>query len=122
MRAHLNSTITCIQRVENGMQYDSFKVQRKNIAMDITKASGTVSPGMEDQFVKWLFHGTKQETIEDIVNSQATGYLPMLAGSVVGAIWGNGTLRGTLTTTMTTLSLKLTYSQNKVNGRCCSTG
>jgi len=34
---------------------------------------------------------TKQETIEHIVNSQATGYLPMLAGSVVGAIWGNGT-------------------------------
>ncbi len=56
--------------------------------MTITKAPDTVSCGNEDRFVKWLFHGTKQETIDDIVNS---GYLPMLAGSAVGAIWGHGT-------------------------------
>ena len=56
--------------------------------MDITKAPGTVSSGTEHQFVKWLFHGTKQETIDNIVNS---GYLPMLTGSAVGAIWGDGT-------------------------------
>ena len=59
--------------------------------MDITKAPGTVSAGIEHDFVRWLFHGTGQENIEHIVNSQATGYLPMLAGSAVGAMWGNGT-------------------------------
>ncbi len=91
MRNHRNSTITCIQRVENALQHDAYKVQRRNIAMDITKAAGTVSSAIEHQFVNWLFHGTKQDNIEQIVNSQATGYLPMLAGCAVGAIWGNGT-------------------------------
>jgi hypothetical protein len=92
MRNHCNSTITCIQRVENGMQHDAYKLQCMNIAMDITKAADTaVSAAIEHRFVKWLFHGTGQENIEQIVNSQATGYLPMLAGSAVGAIWGNGT-------------------------------
>jgi hypothetical protein len=89
MRNHRNSTITRIERVENGMQHDIYKLQRKNIAMDITKAD--VSAAMEHHFVQWLFHGTQQENIESIVNSQAAGYLPMLAGSAVGAIWGNGT-------------------------------
>ena len=35
--------------------------------------------------------GTRQENINNIVNSQAAGYLPMLAGSASGAIWGKGT-------------------------------
>jgi hypothetical protein len=91
MRNYRNSSITCIQRVENGLQHDAYKVQRRNMAVDITKAPGTVSSGTEHQFVKWLFHGTKQETIDNIVNSQSAGYLPMLAGSAVGAIWGDGT-------------------------------
>jgi hypothetical protein len=91
MRNHRNSNIICIQRVENAMQHAAYQVQRKNIAMDITKAAGTVSSATEHQFVNWLFHGTGQDNIEQIVNSQATGYLPMLAGSAVGAIWGNGT-------------------------------
>ena len=58
------------------MQHDAYKVQRMHIAMDITKAPGAVSSGTEHQFVRWLFHGTGQEKIEHIVNSQATGYLP----------------------------------------------
>ena len=73
------------------MQHDTYTLQRKNIAMDITKAPDTVSCDMEDRFVKWLFHGTKQETIDNIVNSQAAGYLPMLAVSASDAKWGNGT-------------------------------
>jgi len=81
MRNYRNSSITCIQRVENGLQHDAYKVQRRNMAVDITKAPGTVSSGTEHQFVTWLFHGTGQENIEHIVNSQATGYLPMLACS-----------------------------------------
>ena len=50
----------------------------------------TLSSAMEDQFVKWLFHGTSQENIDVIVKSPV-GYNPMLAGSAVGAIWGDGT-------------------------------
>jgi hypothetical protein len=38
-----------------------------------------------------LFHDTEQETIDKIVNTQVTGYLPMLSGSEVGAIWGSST-------------------------------
>jgi hypothetical protein len=91
MPNYQNSVITRVERVENGMLHDTYTLQRKNTAMDILKASGTVSCGTEDRFVKWLFHGTKQDTIDNIVNSQAAGYLPMLAGSAVGAIWGNGT-------------------------------
>jgi len=88
MPNYRNSVITRVERVENRVLHDNYTVQRRSIAMTITKAPDTVSCGMEDRFVKWLFHGTKQETIDKIVNS---GYLPMLAGSAVGAIWGDGT-------------------------------
>jgi len=88
MPNYRNSTITRVERVENGSLYDNYTAQRRIIVMTITKAPDTVSSGMENRFVKWLFHGTKQETIDNIVNS---GYLPMLAGSAVGAIWGDGT-------------------------------
>jgi hypothetical protein len=91
MRNYRNSTITRVERVENEMQHATYTLQKKNIAMDITKARDTVSCGMEDRFVKWLFHGTKQQTINNIVNAQMAGYLPMLAGTAVGAIWGDGT-------------------------------
>ncbi len=86
-----NSVITLVERVENGMQHDTYTLQKKNIAMDITKSPASVSCDMEDRFVKWLFHGTTQKSIDDIVNSQDAGYLPMLAGSASGAKWGDGT-------------------------------
>jgi cysteine-rich repeat protein len=86
-----NSVITRVERVENRAQHDSYTTMKRNIARDITKASGTVSCGIEDGFVKWLFHGTKQDTINTIVNSQSAGYLPMLSGSKTGDIWGPGT-------------------------------
>lgn len=39
---------------------------------------------------RMLFHGT--EAVEAIVNSvDGHGFLPMLAGTSTGAIWGNGT-------------------------------
>ena len=88
MRDYRNTSITCIERVENGIKHETYEVQRKNIAMDITK---TTAPADADRFVRWLFHGTEQENIDKIVNSQVTGYLPMLYGSEVGAIWGSGT-------------------------------
>ena len=93
MRNNHNSTITRIERVENGMLHDAYKVQKTNIAMEITKTTDPahVSSGMEDKLVKWLFHGTRQENMDKIVNSGAAGFLPMLAGSAVGAIWGDGT-------------------------------
>jgi hypothetical protein len=69
------------------MVHDAYELQRRNIAKSITKETD-VSSAMEDQFVQWLFHGTSPENIDNIVNS---GYLPMLAGSAVGAIWGDGT-------------------------------
>jgi len=88
MPNYRNSTITRVERVENGSLYDNYTAQRRIIVMTITKAPDTVSSGMENRFVKWLFHGTKQETIDNIVNS---GYLPMLTDSPVGVIWGDGT-------------------------------
>jgi hypothetical protein len=91
MTNYRNSAITRVERVENEMQHATYTLQKKNIAMDITKARDTVSCGMEDRFVKWLFHGTKQQTINKIVNAQMAGYLPMLSGTEVGAKWGDGT-------------------------------
>ena len=39
---------------------------------------------------RMLFHGT--EAVEAIVNSvDGHGFLPLLAGTSTGAIWGNGT-------------------------------
>jgi hypothetical protein len=87
MKTMGNITITRIERVENAMVHDAYKLKRTNIAKYITKETD-VSCAMEDQFVKWLFHGTSPENIDNIVNS---GYLPNLAGSAVGAIWGHGT-------------------------------
>ena len=71
------------------MLHDAYKVQRKNIPIHITQEMD-VSSAMEDQFVKWLFHGMSQENIDTIVKSHG-GYNPMLAGSAVGALWGDDT-------------------------------
>jgi hypothetical protein len=89
MKTMGNITITRIERVENAMVHDAYKLQRRNIAKYITKETD-VSSAMEDQFVKWLFHGTSPENIDTIVKSPV-GYNPNLAGSAVGAIWGHGT-------------------------------
>ena len=80
--------ITNIERVENGSQHESFCVQKKIILRDI-KESGSRFAGRKG-LVQSLFHGSTQGNIQAIVNCQSSGYIPILAGSVKGAIWGNG--------------------------------
>jgi poly [ADP-ribose] polymerase 7/11/12/13 len=80
--------ITNIERVENGSQHESFCVQKKIILRDIEE-SGSRFAGRKG-LVQPLFHGSTQGSIQAIVNCQSAGYIPILAGSAKGAIWGNG--------------------------------
>jgi hypothetical protein len=66
-----------------------------------------------------LFHDTEQETIDKIVNTQVTGYLPMLSGSEVGAIWGSSTYFARDAQYSHTYTVTLNA---RMNERCCSTG
>jgi hypothetical protein len=50
-----NTTTTRIERVQTEMQHDTYEVQKKHIAKDITK---TTAPADADRFARWLFQGT----------------------------------------------------------------
>jgi hypothetical protein len=48
-------------------------------------------PETQERFMRQIFHGTSPDNTAAIVKSMTAGYLPYLAGSAVGAIWGDGT-------------------------------
>ena len=78
-------TVDLIERIENGVLQESFSLAAGNIGKQLSKTGQ--SPA---QMVKSLFHGTSAVTM--IVNStDGNGFLPMLAGTAVGALWGDGT-------------------------------
>ena len=78
------ATLVRIDRVQNGPLYDSFETLKKTLK----KQMG--ANWDEGRMRRMLFHGTN--TVEAIVNSVGgQGFLPMLAGTSTGAIWGNGT-------------------------------
>jgi poly [ADP-ribose] polymerase 7/11/12/13 len=78
------ATLVRIDRVQNGPLYDSFLLQ-----IDTLKKQMGANWD-EGRMRRMLFHGTN--AVEAIVNSvDGHGFLPMLAGTSTGAIWGNGT-------------------------------
>lgn len=80
-----SKTIDRIERIENGVLQESFSLAAGSIRKQL---SGSGQPSL--QMVRSLFHGTP--AVNMIVNStDGNGFLPMLAGTAVGAIWGDGT-------------------------------
>jgi hypothetical protein len=79
-----HATIDKIERVENGALHEAFELQ----AETLQKTMGAeYNPKTMRQM---LFHGT--DAVEAIINStDGHGFLPLLSGSVVGAIYGDGT-------------------------------
>jgi len=78
------ANVVQIDRVENGAMHQSFSLQ----ASTLKKQMG--AEWDRNRMRQMLFHGT--EALDIIVNS-VDGYcfLPLLAGSSTGAIWGDGT-------------------------------
>jgi len=78
------ANIVQIDRVENGVMHQSFLLQ----ASTLKKQMG--AEWDRNKMRQMLFHGT--EAIDVIVNSvDGYGFLPLLAGTSTGAIWGDGT-------------------------------
>jgi hypothetical protein len=75
--------VDLIERVENGYQHESFSVHGKAIRANCGLAFD------EGTMKRLLFHGTG--AVEAIVNDLVAGFLPLLSGSVTGAIYGDGT-------------------------------
>lgn len=88
-----HKTIDRIERIENGLLQESFVLSASNL-QKMLKAS-TPQPGSARSpaptgILLELFHGTS--AVDLIVNSaDGHGFLPLLAGTAVGAIWGDGT-------------------------------
>ena len=80
--------IDTIHRIENGSQHELYSVHRRNVERDVEQSS---LPSNRLTLVQLLFHGTSEDAISNIINSDTAGFLPLLAGSVTGAIWGDGT-------------------------------
>jgi hypothetical protein len=79
-----SATIVRIDRVENGPMRQAFALQASSLTKQI--GAGYDASTMQQR----LFHGT--QAVEAIVNStDGHGFLPLLAGSAVGAIYGDGT-------------------------------
>ena len=77
-------TVDRIDRVENGEQHEMFQMNKRTMALGL-------GPDFDAQTsVRMLFHGTRLDALEQIVNA-GDGFKPLLAGSSVGAIWGDGT-------------------------------
>lgn len=82
-----NKSIDHIERIENGVMQESFVTSAGHMR-DSLKSWGPAATA--STIVKQLFHGTN--AVDLIVNStDGHGFLPLLAGTAVGAIWGNGT-------------------------------
>jgi poly [ADP-ribose] polymerase 7/11/12/13 len=78
------ATLVQIDRVQNGPLFASFLAQTENLK----KQMG--ANWDEGRMRQMLFHGTN--AVEAIVNSvDGHGFLPLLAGTSTGAIWGKGT-------------------------------
>ena len=83
-----SATIVRIERVENGAIRAAFALQADTLAREMGAAHA--AGRMKRRIVRRLFHGT--QAVEAIVNSSSGhGFLPLLAGTAVGAIHGNGT-------------------------------
>jgi poly [ADP-ribose] polymerase 7/11/12/13 len=84
-------TLDKVERVENGPQHELFSVHRRNVERDLAQSASCGVGKAPGQVTRLLFHGTSLEAIHSIINSDTSGFLPLLAGSTTGAIWGDGT-------------------------------
>ena len=86
-KTQTDKNIDSIERIENGALQESFATSERNMREQL-KSWGPAATS--STIVKQLFHGTK--AVDLIVNStDGHGFLPLLAGTAVGAIWGDGT-------------------------------
>lgn len=74
-----------IDRIENGAQHEAFHLKLSALTDSVGSAfdRGTM--------VRMLYHGATSEAIAKIVAQGSDGFLPMLAGTRTGAIYGDGT-------------------------------
>jgi hypothetical protein len=81
-----------IQRVENGPLHELYSVHRRNVERDVEAVRAACSGGVRrGPLVLMLFHGTSEEAVQSIVNTDTAGFLPLLSGTTTGALWGDGT-------------------------------
>jgi poly [ADP-ribose] polymerase 7/11/12/13 len=78
-------TVDNVERVENGPQHELYSVHRRNVERELAQQGGA-GPA-----ARLLFHGTSEAAVQSIVQSDTSGFLPLLAGSTTGALWGDGT-------------------------------
>ena len=81
------TTIDLLERVENGFMYQSYQLQLSTLETQIGKKNWKPKT-----MRRMLYHGSSSNAIEEIVNStDGHGFVPLLAGTSTGAIWGEGT-------------------------------
>lgn len=86
-KTQTDKNIDSIERIENGALQESFATSERNMREQLKSWDPAAT---SSSIVKQLFHGTK--AVDLIVNStDGHGFLPLLAGTAVGAIWGDGT-------------------------------
>ena len=84
LRTMPRAVVERIERVENATLHESFLLQVSTLKQEM---GAKWEPALMRRL---LFHGTS--AVEAIVNSvDGHGFLPLLAGTSTGAIWGNGT-------------------------------
>ena len=74
-----------VQRVENGPQHEFFSAYKRAVEREMGSTFNHA------KHVRLLFHGTSEEAVQSIIQSNTAGFLPMLAGSTTGALYGDGT-------------------------------
>ena len=80
-----DASVKKIDRVENGQLHEEFCTKRHTVRKDIEKLGECAQEPHVQKEPLLLFHGTN--ALDCIV---CQGFLPMLAGTNVGAIYGNG--------------------------------
>ena len=80
-----NLSLDTVLRVENGAQHELYSVHKSNIRKELGSRFD------EARMVRLLFHGTSEQAIDNIINSDDAGLLPMLSATTTGAIYGDGT-------------------------------
>ena len=85
MRPTKDLSITKIERVENGVQQETFDGTRGGVKADIESLGLTFTSGVHS---RWLWHGAADKTVlHSIINNRVAGFAPMLSKR---ALWGKG--------------------------------
>ena len=85
MRPTTDLKIMRIERVENGVQQESFDGARGGVKADIESLGLTFTSGVHS---RWLWHGAaSKDVLLEIINNRVAGFAPMLSKR---ALWGKG--------------------------------